>query len=253
MEPSGPATQVGSRMIIERPRLTRLLDTGEGRIKLLVGPAGYGKTTLARQWLEDKLCTWYRGTPASADVAALAAGLREAVAAVVPGSGAALTERLPVTRRPEEEAHVLAEMLAGDLGSWPPEAWLVFDDYQMIAGTVPAERFVECLLLEAPLNVLLMTRQRPSWASARRILYGDVFALDRGDLAMTDDEAHELLVGLGSGATELIEVAQGWPAVLGLASMASVPPPDFSAAPHLYGFFAEEIYQRIDRSVRRVL
>ena len=249
----GPAMQVRRRMIIERPRLTRLLDTGQGRIKLLVGPAGYGKTTLARQWLEGRQATWYRGIPASADVAALAAGLREAVAAVVPGSGAALMERLPVTRRPEQEAHVLAEMLAGDLASWPSDAWLVFDDYQMVAGTAAAEQFVECLLLGAPLNVLLMTRRRPSWASSRRILYGAVFAVDRGDLAMTNDEAYELLAGIGDGATQLVEVAQGWPAVLGLASMAQTPPPDFSGAPHLYGFFAEEIYQRIDRSVRRVL
>ncbi|MGZ8740459.1 MAG: hypothetical protein ACXWZ8_07675 [Gaiellaceae bacterium] len=37
------------RRIIERPRLTRLLDEGQGRIKMLVAPAGYGKTTLARQ------------------------------------------------------------------------------------------------------------------------------------------------------------------------------------------------------------
>ena len=39
------------RKIIERPRLTRLLDESPARIKMLVAPAGYGKTTLARQWL----------------------------------------------------------------------------------------------------------------------------------------------------------------------------------------------------------
>ena len=72
------------RRIIDRPRLTTLLDSGQGRLKLLIGPAGYGKTTLARQWLEDKQATWYRGTAASADVAALAAGVREAVTAIVP-------------------------------------------------------------------------------------------------------------------------------------------------------------------------
>ena len=245
--------QTRRRRIIERRRLTQLLDTGQGRIKLLVGPAGYGKTTLARQWLEGKEATWYRGTMASADVAALAAGIRAAVTAVVPDAGAALMERLPVTRRPEEEAHVLAEMLAADLTQWPAEAWLVFDEYQMIAGTVAAERFVESLLLAAPLNVLLMTRQRPTWASSRRILYGDVFEVDRAALAMTDEEARELLAGNGPETAEIVEVAQGWPAVLSLASMASVPPPDLSAAPHLYGFFAEEIYQRIDRRARRVL
>ena len=148
---------------------------------------------------------------ASADVAALAAGIRAAVTPMVPDAGAALMERLPVTRRPEEEAHVLAEMLAADLTQWPAEAWLVFDEYQMIAGTVAAERFVESLLLEAPLNVLLTTRQRPTWASSRRILYGDVFEVDRAALAMTDEEARELLAGNGPETAEIVEVAQGGP------------------------------------------
>ena len=31
---------------------------------MLVAPAGYGKTTLARQWLADKQAVWYRATPA---------------------------------------------------------------------------------------------------------------------------------------------------------------------------------------------
>ena len=79
--------QTRRRRIIERPRLTRLLDESQGRIKMLVAPAGYGKTTLARQWLADKQAVWYTATPASADVAALAAGLRDAVSQVVPELG----------------------------------------------------------------------------------------------------------------------------------------------------------------------
>jgi DNA-binding CsgD family transcriptional regulator/tetratricopeptide (TPR) repeat protein len=248
-----PRTQLRRRRIIERPRLTRLLDTGQGRIKMLVAPAGYGKTTLVRQWLVGKTATWYTATQASTDVAALAAGLRGAVAVLVPGSGEALMERLPVTLLPEEEPEVLAGMLAGDLAAWPADAWLVFDDYQAIAGTSPAERFVEGLLLGAPLNLILMTRHRPAWASSRRILYGEVFELDRGSLAMTDAEARDLLSGSGRDAAELVELAQGWPAVLGLAALSSSPPPELTATPHLYGFFAEEIYQRIDPAVRRAL
>jgi DNA-binding CsgD family transcriptional regulator len=220
---------------------------------MLVAPAGYGKTTLARQWLTDKPATWYTATQASADVAALAAGIRAAVGAFVPGSGEALMERLPVTPRPEEEADVLAGMLAGDLLEWPRDAWLVFDDYQAIAGRPPAERFVEGLLLEAPLNLIVMSRRRPTWASSRRVLYGDLFELDREALAMTDAEAGELLAGTGRDPSELVGLAQGWPAVLGLAALSSAPPPDLTATPHLYGFFAEEIYQRIDPGVRRAL
>jgi ATP/maltotriose-dependent transcriptional regulator MalT len=162
-------------------------------------------------------------------------------------------ERLPVTPRPEEEADILAGMLAGDLAEWPAGAWLVFDDYQMIAGIPSAERFVESLLLEAPLNLIVMTRRRPTWASSRRIIYGEVVELDREALAMTDAEARELLAGSGRDPSELVELAQGWPAVLGLASLSSAPPPELTATPHLYGFFAEEIYQRIDPNLRRAL
>jgi LuxR family maltose regulon positive regulatory protein len=251
----GTATKppVRRRRIIERPRLTNLLDESQGRIKMLVAPAGYGKTTLARQWLHGKNASWYTGTPASIDVAALAAGLKLAGAEVVPGAGDALIARMRVTGRPEDEADLLAGMLADDLAAWPPDAWFVFDDYHAVAGTRPAERFVEALLLEAPVNMLLITRRRPSWASSRRILYGEVFEMDRGALAMTFEEAHELFADSKNQSSELMDLAQGWPAVLALASMSGATPPDLIAAPHLFSFFADEIYKRVDRRSRKAL
>ena len=188
------------RRIIERPRLTRLLDASQGRIKMLVAPAGYGKTTLARQWLADKQAVWYTATPASADVAALAAELRDTVLGVNPRAGAALIERLPVTRSASDEARLLAGMLSADLATWPAATWLVIDDYHELSGSPPAEDFVESLIVDAPLNVLLLTRQRPKWASSRRILYGEIFEMDRSLLAMIDAEA-AALVGLRSGET----------------------------------------------------
>ena len=153
----GTASQshVSRRRIIERPRLTTLLDESQGRIKMLVAPAGYGKTTLARQWLRDKPATWYTTSAASTDVAALAAGLRESISGVIAGAGEALIERLPVTVRPDVDASLLASMLSRDLTGWPSNAWLVVDDYHEIAGAPAAERFLETLLLEAPLNVPL--------------------------------------------------------------------------------------------------
>jgi LuxR family maltose regulon positive regulatory protein len=246
--------EIKRRRIIDRPRLLRMLDEGQGRIRMLIAPAGYGKTTLARQWVEGKKAAWYTGTSASTDVAALAARLRDRVATIVPNAGRALLERLPITARPEEDATVLASMLAEDLTAWPRDAWLVFDDYHAILGSRPAEQFVEALVLEAPLNLLLITRGRPGWASSRRILYGELSELDRAALAMTNAEAQDLLAGGGADSDDdLVELARGWPAILGLASMASVPTPELSATPHLYGFFADEIYRRLDRRTRRVV
>ncbi|MGQ0569502.1 MAG: response regulator transcription factor [Armatimonadota bacterium] len=239
--------------MIERPRLTRLLDESEGRIKMLVAPAGYGKTTLARQWVGGRKAVWYSGSAASTDVAALAAGIAHATAEIVPGAGEALLERLSVTPRPEEEATVLAGMMIGDLAEWPVDAWLVFDDYEAIVGSQHAERFVEKLLLEAPLNALIVTRRRPLWASSRRVLYGDLFEVDRESLAMTTDEARAVLAEPGNDVTELIALARGWPAVLALASVSGATAPELSSAPHLYGFFADEIYSGLGRAVRRTL
>ena len=70
---------------------------------------------------------------------------------------------------------------------------------------------------------------------------------------MNHGEAHELLRDAGPGASELVDLAQGWPAVLALASVSDAVLPDLTAAPQLYGFFADEIYRRIDPPVRRVL
>ena len=64
-----PATTDRPR-ITERPRLTRLLDGATARVRMLVAPAGYGKTTLAEQWgdVSGRRSTWYRTTPAASAV-----------------------------------------------------------------------------------------------------------------------------------------------------------------------------------------
>ncbi|HEY0415195.1 MAG TPA: hypothetical protein VGC78_02310, partial [Gaiellaceae bacterium] len=52
------------RRIIERPRLTKLLDETDARTILLLAPAGYGKTTLARQWAKTLTrAVWVTLTP----------------------------------------------------------------------------------------------------------------------------------------------------------------------------------------------
>ena len=217
---------------------------------MLVAPAGYGKTTLARQWLADKQAVWYTATPASADVAALAAGLKDAVSEVVPGAGDALVARL-ATSVSAADPLLLARMLASDLADWPPSAWLVLEDYHHVMGT-PAEPLIETLILETPLNVFLLARRRPTWASSRRILYGEISELCRPDLAMDAQEALELLPE-HVDATALMDLARGWPAVLALASVSSSPLPDVSVGAHLHQFFADEIYRRIDRDVQKAL
>jgi LuxR family maltose regulon positive regulatory protein len=232
-----------------------MLDEANARIILLTAPAGYGKTTLAQQWLAERPNAWYRGTPASADVAALALGLAVAAAEMVPGADDHLRERLRATNHPEEEADILAELLAEDLADWPADAWLSIDDYQFAMEAEAAEGFVERLIELAPLQLLVTSRNRPTWATARRILYGEVFELDRETLAMSDAEAREVLAHRGEHAPVLVERAQGWPAVIGLAALTDslALPPEHDLPATLYDYFAEEVYLQAEPAVRRGL
>src|SRR5437868_7459290 len=81
MEREGTVTTHGRApsYIIKRPRLTKLLDESEARIILLCAPAGYGKTTLAREWTATRSepVAWYRGGAEMLDVAAFAQSLAD--------------------------------------------------------------------------------------------------------------------------------------------------------------------------------
>jgi ATP/maltotriose-dependent transcriptional regulator MalT len=247
---ASPATAVSRRRIIKRPRLTRMLDESSARIILLVAPAGYGKTTLAHEWLENKRAAWYRGSPASADVAALAVGLATAAAEIVPNAGERMRQRLRATDRPDEDTGVLAEMLAEDLATWP-DAWLAIDDYQFAMDSPASEEFLR-LLSEVPeIRILVTSRRRPPWATARRRIYGELEEVDRTMLAMTDKEAL-LLLGSEEGATlEFLTSLQGWPALIGLAALAkSRPLTGYRRSSTPDEYFAEELYEAASRELR---
>ena len=248
-----PAVEVGRRRIIKRPRLTRMLDESGARIILLVAPAGYGKTTLAREWLDERRAAWYYGSPASADAAALAVGLATAAAEIVPEAGDRMRQRLRATDRPEEDARLLAEMLAEDLADWPEDAWLAIDDYQFATDALAPEAFVSALAEIAPLSVLNASRRRPSWATARLRLYGQVLEVDRTLLAMDDREALDVL-SRRSDAPTLVNQAAGWPAVIGLAALtvqSRIPSDEVPSA--LFDYFAEELLQGSDRNTQMAL
>jgi LuxR family maltose regulon positive regulatory protein len=237
---------------IERPRLTRLLDEATAPVIMLIAPAGFGKTTLARQWLAPRRRGWYRGSPAAADVAALAVGLARSAGSIVPDAGRRMGERLRATGTPEQDVEPLAELLAEDLADWPDDAWLAFDDYQFASESPFAEEFVERVLALCPLKLFLTSRKRPSWATSRRLLYGDMYEIGRSLLAMSQEEAEEVLADRrGSEASGLVALADGWPAVIGLAALTDeIELPDEGVPEALYAYFAEELYQAADPELR---
>lgn len=234
------AISVANRHIIERPRLTRMLDETTARVIMLVAPAGYGKTVLARQWLGQRSHAFYRATE-SADLGVIGSGLLDAATKIARESGDRFEQWLRA-RRKTEPSDLAADLLAEDLRTWPAGAWLAIDDYHLLSGE--AERLIGTLRRIPSLRLLLTSRRRPEWCSSRDLLYGDIYELSTGDLAMSRQEALGVLTGLRESASEIIELADGWPAVIGLAAFAPDRQVrrDAGLPPALHSYIAEELY-----------
>lgn len=239
-----------------RPRLTTMLSESTAQAILLTAPAGYGKTTLAQEWLQGReQVSWYRATAASADLAAFSSGLADVVAPIVPGAGERLRQRIRIGDAPERAVRPLAELMAEDLSVWPPDGIIVLDDYHLVTDSSPVEEFLDWLLTLVPVRILVTTRRRPAWASARRVLYGEVVEIGPEQLAMTDEEASRVLGDRPDDAVRaLVRQAQGWPALIGLAALtASLELPEERVSDALFRYFAEEVLRQEPPDVQRFM
>jgi LuxR family maltose regulon positive regulatory protein len=250
-EPRKPT--IRRRRLIERPRLADALDGSNAPLRMLVAGSGYGKTVLLEQWAprDGRVVGWFRARASAADVAVVARGLARAAATVVPGAGSRMLERLGITQNPEREAALLAEMLASDLTVWPDAGLLVIDDYHRLTESEASELFVQTLVEGAPVHLVLASRVRPAWVLPRRILDGSVLEVPQSALAMSAEEADQVLDGARIETLGLVALTGGWPAVVGLAAMVPDAGVDGSQSPDaLYELFAEEIYRGLEPSLR---
>ncbi len=87
-------------------------------------------------------------------------------------------------------------------------------------------------------------------------MYGDAFEVNQMALAMDNREAADVLVGRSArAASGLALLANGWPAVIGLASVSSAEiREDTEQVPEsLYRFFADEVFGALGPEVRQGL
>ena len=88
-------------------------------------------------------------------------------------------------------------------------------------------------------------------------MYGEGIEVGADELTMTDAEAHDVLAWKASPTDEarLLEVARGWPAVLGLAAMTATPdlPQDELLPKALYDYLATELLAAASAEVQEGL
>jgi ATP/maltotriose-dependent transcriptional regulator MalT len=241
------------RRIIERPRLIKMLDECDARVILLLAPAGYGKTTLARQWAKTlNGSIWVTLTPAHRDVARLAEDIAAGIDNIGGNASRFIGEYLRARSNPQRAAHDIGIAL-GELLASARAQWLVLDDYHEVNEAPEIADLISVVEERTQVRLLVASRLRPPWAPHRRVLYREVEQIGRGDLAMDEDES-KLVLGRRPDLQTLISQAEGWPAVLALAaSTGQIRLPGGAMPADLYAFIAEELYQSVPEELHQHL
>ncbi|HEX3227201.1 MAG TPA: LuxR C-terminal-related transcriptional regulator [Gaiellaceae bacterium] len=232
-----------------------MLDESRARIILLCAPAGYGKTTLAREWIATRSepVAWYRGGAEMSDVAAVALGLAEALAPVTQRD---LADRVAALAARNPHPAALGRSLAAALSN-AQNLTLAIDDYHFALPSSDSETLISSLVINSELRVLLTSRVRPAWFTPQMSVYGEALLIGQADLAFTESEATEVMGTPGyPGDTEILADSRGWPAVIGLAVFSKDAGTDLARntlPAELYEYFAEALFKDASPALQQAL
>ena len=211
---------------LRRERLLGRLDTVvDHPVALVAAPAGYGKTTLVAQWLEetDPRAAWVSLDSGDNDVNRLWAH----VATALERAGCRLETRR-TNHRVRGTAVAPGSMLTAiveALGADHHDTFLVLDDFQFIQDErchTEVEFLVEHLPPHA--HLVILTRADPGLRLGRLRASGGLVEIRADALGFTEAEAGAMLdryaVELDPDSFHLLmQSTEGWPAGLYLASL----------------------------------
>lgn len=218
-------------MLVPRPRLIDRLEAGlQGKLTLIIAPAGYGKTTLVSAWHAAEAghawpLAWLSLDPNDNDPVRFWTYVISALQTALPGLGSDALALLQ-SARPSSFAAVLTALINA-LALIPNPVVLVLDDYHAI--TAPAIHESLAFLLEhqpARLRLVITTRVEPPLPLMRLRARSEVSDLRAADLSFTNDEVEAFLnrlLDLNLSEQDVAALAtrtEGWIAGLVLAAHA---------------------------------
>jgi LuxR family maltose regulon positive regulatory protein len=177
---------------VERPRLHKILDRGEGRkLTLVSAPAGFGKTTLLVEWLVERSGNgrsgvWLSLDGSDNDPARFLSYLVGALQNVMEGIGEGVLALLRVPELPPLETLVGA--LINELAASGREVTVFFDDYHLIDAR-PVHAAVSFFLEQLPENVdlVIASRTDPPLPLSRLRVRDQVTEIKAADLRFTSE------------------------------------------------------------------
>ena len=266
--PIAKITRPNVARVLHRKRLFRHLDQSrEQQILWMSAPAGSGKTTLAKSYLDSRKlpCLWYQLDARDADVATFFYYLGLAAAKAIPRE----YDTLPL---------FTAEYLQG-LSAFTRNFFeklysqlnypfvIVFDNYQEVPRDAKLhEVFREALtIVPSGLTIMVLSREAPAPTFARFQVEQTLAVLGWEDLRLNLEEATGIMKlhsesALSENRIQLFhEKTMGWAAGLILLlkqnRLKDLDAQSFDSASHevIFDYFAGEIFQRTDEQTRMFL
>lgn len=226
--------------LVRRQRLIDLLQSDlqergvfSRKLTLIAAPAGYGKTTLASQWLEEAgiPATWLTLEASENDHTRFLAYTVAALQMIAPRIGRPVLGMLRAPQRPPQE--VLLTALINELAEHDSALILALDDYHAIRSQ-PVHAALKFLVEHLPPNVHLaiMSREDPPLPLHRLQARRQMIGIRQADLSFGVEEARaffRLLLGselTPDQAARLTRRTEGWVTGLQLAALSMRHAPD---------------------------
>ena len=250
---------------VRRDALLERLARVDARVVAIVAPAGFGKSTLVRQYLAE------RGGGVLCDCAGvrddldLARRVIPALAAENPSRVADLTQRELMLG---ESATSAADRVAIALQAWrePADGCIVFESAEALAATAAGlELFGRMLEARPPgRSVVICSREPLRLHLTRYVVPHEIVTLRAADLAFDENDIRAIFapfVNEDSAIERIARVSEGWPiAVFLLKRFASegrisalLERLDDVAFDELHGYLADEVLGALDQRMRTAL
>jgi len=213
--------------IVARPRLFECLDlVFDHRLTLISAPAGYGKTALLADWINQKKmpAAWLTLDEGDNDIVYFMKYLAASLQKINRNIGRAAVSMLSSPQAPDFRT-ILASLI-NDILVEKNDFILILDDYHVIC--VPAVHGLVLFLLEhlpPPMHIILAARSDPPFPLARMRSLRQLNEIRAADLGFTPEETdiffnEKLKLGLATENTAILRtLTEGWITGLQLAAL----------------------------------
>ena len=257
-----------SKIVLRPCLLERLNDGLHRKLTLISAAAGFGKTTLASEWVAScrQRVAWLSLDEGDNDPARFLAYLVAALQTIEANIWKGV---LAILESPQPSAtESILTILLNEITTIPDHFVLVLDDYHVI-DSKPVENALTFLLEHLPphMHLVIATREDPHLPLARLRARGQLTELRASDLRFTPSEAAEFLnqmMGLNLSEEDIAALearTEGWIAGLQLAALSMQGRKDissfiqaFTGSHHfVLDYLVEEVLQQQSEGVQAFL